>query len=445
MVPERLHLTGIATGDGPAGRAIAARLKHQSFAKVAGSIRDGGEVSFSDLGWIARDRLDAARHSAFERLLGGPTSDIAVAASLHVGQTAEARLGTLRQFVHLEEVRPSMACDRAIARYPNDRLALTARATWERTAGNYRAALADYSAVIRLDPTSYAARYERALTYYVMGDSARAFDDITAAFEANSPDANGYTLRGLIEEARGEDDLATADEGYAIAQYQAAGSDDSGARYALGVAYANLGYFEAAIDELDPALKKNPDNAFAYQSRGFAWFSRGVLEKAAADFTAASRAKPKAVRPYLGLAMLSFSKGDAAAALEHAREASTADPGDAYAALWILVAGRALQRAVPLAGQEAFAASAAWPAPIIRVYLGRTPVESLEAAASSPDPFTQRRQLCEARFYRAAYTGAAGEGASALALYQDAVRDCPYREYERAAAAQVVRGREPAR
>jgi tetratricopeptide (TPR) repeat protein len=423
IVPERWHMTAIF--DSSSAGTIAQRLKRESFTAVAKSIpADGTEVGFSDLGWVTRSELEAG--------------DAALAASLRARQTAETHLGIVRQFYHLEAVRAKMSCDDALARDAADPLALLTRARWHPEAGRRRAAIADYSAVLRRDPKAYAALYGRASASYAEGDYAAALADARAAVSANGGSGDAHTLLALIEEARGDDDLATAEAGDAIAQYRGRMADDSGARYALGVAYENLGNFAAAIDEFNAVLKKQTGTP-ARTARGFAWFSRGDLAKATDDFVAASREKPAAELPYLALATLNLAKGDAAASLGYARRALTASPHGAYAALWVLVASRSLHRDVPLADVETFAASSAWPAPAIRVFLGRAPVDSLEAAASSPVAFVQRLQRCEARFYGAVYLLTAGDRAKGLPLLRTAAGECPYREYERAAAETMVR------
>jgi tetratricopeptide (TPR) repeat protein len=430
MVPERLRLTGIIA-DPSYGAAIAQRLKHEPFEKVAKTLpADDPKVGFATLGWITREQLKG--------------TDKAPAAALHVGGTAAIDSGAFREFVHLQEVRPAMTCDRAIVRYPDDEWALNARASTEMQAGNRRGALADYSTVIRLNPTSYDARYGRAVAYYVDGNFDAALVDAGEAVSANGGKGDGHMLLGLIEEARGDDDLATADEADALAQYHGRMQDDTPARYALGVAYKNLGYFAAAIDEFDATLQKLPTDTNALLSRGFAWFASGDLVKAKTDFLAAAQAQPSQGRAHLALALLSFATGDTAAARAYAQQASRLDRHDAYAALWVLVSERALNHAFRLAPGETVDAFTRWPAPAITVFLDRAPVASLEASSSSSDPFTRSIRLCEARFYGALYALAGGDDVRGVPLLRLAAGECPYREQERAVAQQMLRARDPA-
>ena len=131
MVPERLHLTMIGAGTG-SGAAIAQRLETESFDSVAKSISpDSADVAFYEIGWLTRGQLQAQKHAPIMLLLGAAgRADIDAALSLRVGGTAEVHDGSTRKFVHLEEIRAKMTCDRALARYPDDQGTLITHAAW---------------------------------------------------------------------------------------------------------------------------------------------------------------------------------------------------------------------------------------------------------------------------------------------------------------------------
>lgn len=423
MVPERLHLTEIVFGNNGDVGAIRERLKHASFDSVAKSFpADGVDLGFADRGWFSRDQLTDAGYAA--------------AAPLAVGGTAEIAVDYQHGFVHVEEVREQMTCDQAIARYPDDEWAYTTRGSARFDAGDRAGAIADYTTLIGINPKTYEGHYGRAYAYYVDGKYKEALDDINSDM-APSGRGDADMLRGLIQEARGDDDLATASEAGALAQYHGRGEDESWAQYALGLAYENLGYFGAAIDEFDIVLKKT-QNSDVLASRAFAWFAQGNVANAETDFRSASRVGPTLSRPYLGFAVMSFARGDATSALRYAQHAFANDPHDVYAALWVLVCKRALRQTPQLARGESLIKSAVWPAAALKVFLGFSPATALEAAASSPDPFTHRIQLCEARFYGAVYM-LANDSAHALPRLRLAAAECPYREYERTAAEQLLR------
>jgi tetratricopeptide (TPR) repeat protein len=295
VVPYRLHLTGIVAYPQRAA-AIAERLKHERFEAVAKSLPpDDPEVGFKDLGWGTPEQLEGGTNAG--------------AATMRAGETIAVHDTIGDEFLHLEETRPAMPCDEAVARYPDDELALLTRAAWRSQSGDRRGAIDDYSAVIRLDPSSYDARLGRASAYYAEGryDDARA--DASSLGTGPGGGADLKMLLGMIDEARGDDDLATADLADAIAQYHGYMRDETGARYALGLAYSNLGYFAAAAEEFDARLKLHPDDAAAYRSRGFARFAGGDAAGAKRDLLAAARLDATSATPYVGLAIVSYSAG----------------------------------------------------------------------------------------------------------------------------------------
>ncbi len=431
-VPERLHLTAVG-GYGAQAPAIALRVKREGFAAVAKSLpRDDPTVGVSDRGWISRDDLAQ---------VGVPAT-----ALTKVGATAEVEPGSpIVSFVHVDEIRPAGTCDAVIAQYPDDATALLTRAETRRAAGDLGGASADYAALVRSDPKSYYGHYGLATVHYSERDFTRALADVDAALSGNvaGAGADAYALKAMIEEARGDDDLATADAAFAIAQYHGRMQDDSQARYVLGLAYAHLGYYEAATEEFDAAVTAHPAYSYPYISRAFAWFARGDVAKAKSDLLAATNAEPKFSQAFVDVAMLDFATGDATGALGAAQHALLLNAHDPYAALWLLLASRALHRAPALPNADALASDSPWPAAAIRVFLERAPASGLVAAAASPDPFTASTQLCEARFYGAAYRLSGGDKAGALPALRQAASECPFREHERVAAQQLLRSAQP--
>jgi lipoprotein NlpI len=78
----------------------------------------------------------------------------------------------------------------------------------------------------------------------------------------------------------------------------------------------------------------------------------------------------------------------------------------------------------------------AWPASILRFYLGRIDREALMASASAPDDKERKGRECEARYYAAERLLVEGAKADAVALLEQAARDCPrnFIEYDSALA-----------
>jgi rhomboid protease GluP len=67
---------------------------------------------------------------------------------------------------------------------------------------------------------------------------------------------------------------------------------------------------------------------------------------------------------------------------------------------------------------------AAWPQPVIELYLGRGDPGSVFKAAQQGDARTQSDRQCEAAFYVGEWHLLRGENAQALRLFEDAQRNC---------------------
>ena len=87
----------------------------------------------------------------------------------------------------------------------------------------------------------------------------------------------------------------------------------------------------------------------------------------------------------------------------------------------------------------------AWPAPVIRLYLGQLTLEALRAAAGDADPQTQRGKICEANFYAGELALIRGKKDDAIKLFTAASSDCPLRwsEWESANAELKALGTPP--
>ena len=68
----------------------------------------------------------------------------------------------------------------------------------------------------------------------------------------------------------------------------------------------------------------------------------------------------------------------------------------------------------------------AWPAPVIRMFLGQmTPAAAL-AAADDPDATKKKGQVCEANFYSGELALRQGAKDDAARLFRLAASDCPH-------------------
>jgi lipoprotein NlpI len=105
-----------------------------------------------------------------------------------------------------------------------------------------------------------------------------------------------------------------------------------------------------------------------------------------------------------------------------------------YAALWLDIAERRNNIPSRLAQAAKQLDMMAWPAPVIRLFLGELSPDQTIAAAADVDPKTQQGQVCEANFYSGELALLQGKKEDAIRLFQFAAGNCPHDFAERHAA-----------
>jgi lipoprotein NlpI len=182
-----------------------------------------------------------------------------------------------------------------------------------------------------------------------------------------------------------------------------------------GNAYGARGNIGRAIADFDEAIRLEPKFVSAYIDRGNAYRARGDNDHAIADFSEAIRLDPKSADAYYNRGLAYLYSGDLAKALADVSEASELDPQDAYKALWADILAQRNNAASRLSQASAQIDMTPWPGPIIRMFLGRMPPETVLAAADDPDAKKKKSQVCDANFY-------SGELALRLNAKDEAVR-----------------------
>ena len=286
--------------------------------------------------------------------------------------------------------------------------AYTNRCLVYRDKGDLDRAIADCNEAIRLDPECAIAFYYRGLAHRAKGDLDHAISDYNEAIRLNPKDAAAYAGRGRAYRAKGDLDRAIADYNEAI--------------------------------RLDPKLTA------AYTGRGVAYADKGDFNRAIADYNEVTRLQPKLVTAaYVGRGRASLYAGNRTKALAEFSRAAELAPNDAYVALWLDIAAQRQGLASRLPQAIARIDVAAWPGPVIRLYLGQSAPDAVRAAAEDPDPLKQKSQMCEANFYTAAYLLRRDAKTEATRLFRLAANECPksFEEWPAAVAELKALGAEP--
>ncbi|MBV8188947.1 MAG: tetratricopeptide repeat protein [Alphaproteobacteria bacterium] len=274
---------------------------------------------------------------------------------------------------------------------------------------DYRRAIADYDEGLKLSPNYAIALSYRGLSYQGLSDFDHALADYNAAIKADPRLALAYANRGYLRRSQGDIDAAIAD-------YDAALKLDPSANYVYvnrGSAYRAKGDFERAVADYGVAIKANPKYAAAIFNRGFAYFLAGALPKALADLS----------------------------------QANALDPTDAYTVLTLDIVGQKSKLQGQMAQLSGKLDMTAWPAPVIRLFLGKSTPDAVMAATDDPDPTTRRGHICEANYYAGEVALLHGDRDGAIKLFTAASADCPSRwtEWEAADAELKALGVAPPR
>jgi lipoprotein NlpI len=192
-----------------------------------------------------------------------------------------------------------------------------------------------------------------------------------------------------------------------------------------GIAYNNEGEPDKALVDYNEAITLEPKSAQAYYNRGNAYWSTGDNARAIADFDKTIELNPKDASAYRGRGLASLYAGNPAKASADLGEASKLDPKDAYNALWVDIAGQRSNTASHLAEAASQINMTAWPAPVIRMFLGQATPAAVVAAAETADDKTKTGEVCEANFYSGEWALRTGAKEEATRLFRLAANACP--------------------
>src|SRR5882672_2721271 len=164
-------------------------------------------------------------------------------------------------------------------------------------------------------PTLPLGYTKRARTYMLQGDNERARADVEKAVALNPDDDRALTMRGTLRFLQGDNPGALAD----LRKSVSIKPDDPVAWNSLGAVHLTLGVRDSAQEDFTRAIAGNPSYAEAYLNRALA--RAATPSNALPDFDAAIRFQPQSARAYVWRSETRMRLGDAAGALQDARQA----------------------------------------------------------------------------------------------------------------------------
>jgi lipoprotein NlpI len=327
------------------------------------------------------------------------------------------------------------ACDRVIndskATAQSRAAALSNRCGWWWAKKDPDRALSDCNEAIRADSGNAAAFLNRGNAFLSKSDPEHAFTDFNSAIRLDPNSAWAYATRGNLYRNKGDLEHALADMNEAIRL------DPSYALafFSRGEVYKNGGDFARAMTDMNESIRLDPNFAPAYFSRGHLSYILGNNPAAIEDFSKSIKLDPDDASAYFNRGVAYYVVGGRYAdAVADFRKAADFDPKDAYAALWRDLAERRNSAPSHLAETAKQLDMTAWPAPVIRHFLGELNVEQTFGAAFDTDPKTKLAQTCEANFYSGEFALLKKNRKEAQRLLKLAADDCPASFVESTAA-----------
>jgi tetratricopeptide (TPR) repeat protein len=205
----------------------------------------------------------------------------------------------------------------------------------------YETAIASYSDVIKLEPTSARAWNNRGVAYAYLLQYDKAVGDLTEAVRLDPKLAEALVNRGSAYVELHQYDKAIADSSDAI--------ELAPKHFApwnvRGMAYHGMGLYDKAVADLSTALKWDANRAAPWSNRGNAYRKLKQEEKAVADYSMAIKLDRGHYQAWLGLggAYSALHKHDEAVAAykEAARlKPDRADPYWGLGNLGVALAGQ---------------------------------------------------------------------------------------------------------
>ena len=287
----------------------------------------------------------------------------------------------------------------------------------------YDAAIADFTACLRLKPDIFDAYIQRGLSYGEQKKFDEEIADITSAIQLRPDLSSNYLMRGSLNADRQKLDIAATDFSAAIAI-----DPDSGIAYLLrGEIYRLQNKLDAAQSDFDKVVDLDPRDAAAYFLRAAVLRDQGKLREALDDLETGLKYAPDDFDAHLHTGLIQWELGrfdDAATSFE---QVVKLQPANAYGVLWLDISrAHAGKTDGDLLHNAAGLDAVKWPAPVIKVFLGTgTPDQAIQAAGQA-SPSVQQNQICEANFYVGEWQLLHQNAAAAKPMLQIAASNCPH-------------------
>lgn len=380
-------------------------------------------------GYIARAKLHAARGEAqlAEADYSAALSQDAVNAGAFLGR-AKLRLARSADAEALADLGEA----RRLA--PTNTEAQSLLAATQLKAGQSGAAAAAFSATLSGNATANtdqgAALRGRATASARAGDFKAAVADFTGALKLNRDDIAALEGRGMAQLQSGGFSAAIAD----FSALLALRPDDPAPLFFRAAAKLQAGDANAAAD-YTTFLAARPGDVEALMGRALSFQFAGNFAAADADLSAILTSHPDAAQAMAARALVRFMRADFSGAVADLTAALSQPNAPAHLALWRFVAQARAGDGNATASLAKTAPRGPWPGPVSAYFLSQLSGDDLLAAAVR-EPASAPGRLCEAYFYLGEAALLQNDTSEAVKLFR-AARETGMTRYAEYAAAKA--------
>lgn len=280
-------------------------------------------------------------------------------------------------------------------------------------------AIQHYSDALRANPKFVPALSDRGLVYLSNGDSDRALADFSQAIRVQPEFLPAYMNRASVYVRRNDLALALRDYDRVLQinpSYLPAILARSSARAAAK-------QYDDAIYDLDDAIRLQTENAGLWARQSDVYAEKGDYAHAIRDLNAALRLRPSDETLLSARGYSETYIGDYTSAERDLSAALASKKDDPYFALWLFLAQRKAGKpgVDDLKKNAASVKMGAWPAPVLKFYLGELASDAVLAAANDGDALKSVSQHCEAYFYLGEDALLRGKNDEAARLFQQSM------------------------
>ncbi len=206
------------------------------------------------------------------------------------------------------------------------------RANQYASRGDYPQALADYSATLELFPHGFEPTLQRALLYWLhLKDFDAALSDLQDLVKVWAKKPEGYLYRGLIHLGRRQYSLALEELEDALSRQP----DNLQALWGKAQIYLWQGKAKEALELINPVVEKlPPGDATVLNLRGDIYRYLGQLDSAAKDYRRLMELRPENLESYVSLGLVYSKQGEPSKARRCLDQMVEANPKLAAAYLW---------------------------------------------------------------------------------------------------------------